>query len=245
MSVPASGNRSFTRRGGRMPPRHHRTFDEHGPTYLVPLPADGTSVDPGAQLNAAEIFGRVAPLIVEIGSGSGDCIVAAAAARPEVDFLSVEVWSPGVAQTIAKAARAGLSNLRIVQADAAGVVASALPEASVQELWVFFPDPWPKKKHHKRRLVEPGFALAVARVLRPGGVWRLGTDWEDYAFAMREVLRAESVFENAALDGSVGEGVVDFSERFEGRVMTRFERKGLDVGHTVYDIAVRRLPTDQ
>lgn len=220
-----------------MPPRHHRTFDEHGATYLVPLSADGTSVDPGAQLNAAEVFGRSAPLIVEIGSGSGDCVVAAAAAHPGTNFLSVEVWSPGVAQTIAKAARADLSNLRIVQADAAGVLASALPEASIEELWVFFPDPWPKKKHHKRRLVEPRLAQNVARVLRPGGIWRLGTDWEDYAFAMREVLRAEPAFENAT--GERVEGV-DFTERFEGRVMTRFERKGLDVGHTVYDIAVRR-----
>lgn len=223
-----------------MPPRHHRTVDEHGPTYLVPLSADGTSVDPGVQLNAAEIFGRDAPLIVEIGSGSGDCVVAAAAAHPETDFICVEVWSPGVAQTIAKAARAQLSNLRIVQADAAGLVASALPEASVEELWVFFPDPWPKKKHHKRRLVEPHFAQTVARVLRPGGVWRLGTDWEDYAFAMREVLRAEPAFEDAGSGDAAGEGGVDFTARFEGRVMTRFERKGLDVGHTVYDIAVRR-----
>lgn len=221
-----------------MPPRHHRTFEAHGPSYLVPLSQDGTSVQPGVQLDAAQIFGRTAPLILEIGSGSGDCVVAAAAAHPETDFLSVEVWTPGVAQTIAKAARAELTNLRVVQADAASLVAGALPAASIDELWVFFPDPWPKKKHHKRRLVEPQFAQMAATVLRPGGVWRLGTDWQEYAFVMREVLRAEPAFEDAA-----GGGLVDFTERFEGRVMTRFERKGLDVGRTIYDIAARRSLT--
>ncbi len=220
-----------------MPPRHHRTFDAHGSTYLVQLSTDGTMIDPGARFDAAQIFGRTAPLIIEIGSGSGDCVVASAAAHPELDFLSVEVWTPGVAQTIAKAARAELSNLRIARADAAGLVATSLPEGCVEELWVFFPDPWPKKKHHKRRLVDPPFARAVAKVLRPGGVWRLGTDWEEYAVAMRAVLQADPAFENDVC--TPGE-TVDFTDRFEGRVMTRFEQKGLDAGREVYDIAARR-----
>ncbi len=223
-----------------MPPRHHRTFEAHGSTYLLELSADGTTIDPDARFDAVETFGRTAPLIIEIGSGSGDCVVAAAEAHPEQDFVSVEVWTPGVAQTIAKAARAELSNLRIVRADASGLIATSLPEKSVEELWVFFPDPWPKKKHHKRRLVDPQFAQTVARVLRPGGVWRLGTDWEEYAFAMREVLRADAAFEN---DGSAPQETVDFTDRFPGRVMTRFEQKGLDAGRAVYDIAARRRPS--
>lgn len=221
-----------------MPARHHRAFEVHGPTYLVPLAADGTSLDHQARLDAPTIFGRQAPLIIEIGSGSGDCVVAAAVARPDADFVSVEVWSPGVAQTIAKSVQAQLGNLRIVRADAAGLVATALPECSVQELWTFFPDPWPKKKHHKRRLIQPSFAAHVVRALRPGGVWRLATDWEEYAFAMRDVLRAEPGLQN--LDGA---REVDFTDRFQGRVMTRFERKGLDAGRAVYDIAVRRRPS--
>lgn len=220
-----------------MPPRHHRTFDAHGDTYLVRLSVNDTMVDPGARFDAAEVFGRTAPLIVEIGSGSGDCVVAAAEANPDRDFLSVEVWTPGVAQTIAKAARAELSNFRIVRADAAGLIATCLPEGSVEELWVFFPDPWPKKKHHKRRLVDAQFAQAAATVLRPGGVWRLGTDWEEYAFVMREVLRADPSFEK---DVPTRDETVDFTDRFEGRVMTRFEQKGIDAGRAVYDIAARR-----
>lgn len=218
-----------------MPARHHRAFDIHGPDFLVPMALDGTTVDPDVRVEPSAVFGRTAPVIVEIGSGAGDCVVGAASARPESNFLAVEVWRPGVAQTIAKAVREQLSNLRIVRADAAGVIATALPDACVDELWTFFPDPWPKKKHHKRRLVELRFAAAAARVVRPGGVWRLATDWEEYALAMREVLRAAPDFE-AGTDADT----VDFTDRFDGRVMTRFERKGLEAGRTVYDIAVHR-----
>ena len=226
----AATNRSFTRRGGRMPPRHHRALEAHGPTYLLSVPIEETSVASGFVLDLPAAFGRSAPLVIEIGSGSGDCVVAAAAQHPEWDFLAVEVWRPGIAQTLAKAVQADVANLRVLRADAAGVIATALPPASVDQLWTFFPDPWPKAKHHKRRLVDPMFAVDVARVLRPGGLWRLATDWEDYAEQMRDVLRAAPGFEAGA----------DYSDRFDGRVMTRFERKGLDADRAVRDIVVRR-----
>ncbi|UIJ34369.1 tRNA (guanosine(46)-N7)-methyltransferase TrmB [Allobranchiibius sp. GilTou73] len=226
----AATNRSFTRRGGRMPPRHHRALEVHGPAYLLSPPIEGTSVAAGFVLDLPAAFGRTAPLVVEIGSGSGDCVVAAAAEHPEWDFLAVEVWRPGIAQTLAKAAQAQVGNLRVLRADAAGVVATALPAASVDQLWTFFPDPWPKAKHHKRRLVDPMFAVDVVRVLRPGGLWRLATDWEDYAEQMRDVLREAPGFEPGA----------EYGDRFDGRVMTRFERKGIEAARAVRDIVVRR-----
>ncbi len=210
---------------------------------------EGTSVAAGVSFDRVAVFGRDAPLVVEVGTGAGDCVVAAAAADPERDFLALEVWRPGVGQTISQAVRAGVGNLRVLGADAASVFDFVLPTGSVEQVWTFFPDPWPKARHHKRRLVAPDFAADVARVLTPGGRWRLATDWDDYAWAMRDVLRGSPDFVNpnagrladprdVGADPGVPQG--DFAPRFQGRVMTRFERKGLDAGRVVHDLDVVR-----
>ncbi|NHN54209.1 tRNA (guanosine(46)-N7)-methyltransferase TrmB [Calidifontibacter sp. DB0510] len=233
-----------------MPARHHRALDVHGPAYLLDLPFDGpgTTIDPAYRLDQEREFGRVAPLIVEIGSGSGDCVVHAAGSLPEVDFLAFEVWRPGAAQTIAKAVHDGVGNLRIAVADAAQALSMITP-GTVQEVWTFFPDPWPKAKHHKRRLVTPEFAERVASILAPGGVWRLATDWADYAWVMRDVVSGCPSFTNpyAGRAADPVDAQEDprgwyggFAPRFELRPMTRFEAKGLRAGRVVRDLAVTR-----
>ena len=218
--------------------------------------------------------GQPRPLIVEVGSGSGEAVLAHAAANPGVDHLAVEVWQTAIAKIVRQAAERGLRNLRVVPADASQLLATALPVASVSEVWVFFPDPWRKPRHRKRRLISAAFADSVARVLRPGGVWRLATDWADYAWQMRDVLEAVSAlpagigpdmtepyfrYEAAgarpelgaetAVEGSLGNGPDPgspagvrggWSERFIGRVMTRFEDRGVRAGRTIRDLSAVR-----
>ncbi|MBZ4488678.1 tRNA (guanosine(46)-N7)-methyltransferase TrmB [Microbacterium sp. cx-55] len=191
-----------------------------------------TSIAPGAEIDPEAVWGRRAPLIVEIGSGQGHAIMHAATTRPDADFLAVEVFRAGLARTMLDAERADVRNLRLVEANAPEVLAHLLPAASVDELWIFFPDPWHKNKHTKRRLVQPEFAPLAARVLRPGGTLRLATDWEDYAVQMRDVLdRADDL--TRGFEG-------DWAPRFEGRVRTAFERKGERVGRAIRDLAYVR-----
>ncbi|GAB3600843.1 tRNA (guanosine(46)-N7)-methyltransferase TrmB [Microbacterium tumbae] len=227
---------SFVRRSGRMSEAQERAFEELAPRYLLDVPRDvaWTSVHPEARLDVASEYGRTAPLIVEIGSGQGHAIVSAASSRPEDDFLAVEVFRAGLARTMLDADKAGARNLRLVEANAPEVLATYLPEGSATEIWVFFSDPWHKKRHTKRRLIREGFGEVAARALAGGGLLRLATDWEDYALQMREVLDAEPLFERA-FDG-------DWAERFDGRVMTAFERKGLNKGRDIRDLAYRRTP---
>ncbi|MCL1868973.1 MAG: tRNA (guanosine(46)-N7)-methyltransferase TrmB [Promicromonosporaceae bacterium] len=226
---------SFVRRSGRLTGSQQKAWDERRDAYLVDVPRHiaGTSVALDWTFDAPAVFGRTAPLVVEIGSGQGENVVAAAAAHPERDHLALEVYTPGLAQTVVRAGqqndRAGLTNLRLLQVNAAELLATALPESSVEELWVFFPDPWHKSRHHKRRLITSEFAALAARVLRPGGRWRLATDWAEYAEQMLEVGEASPDFTNAHGPGAV-------APRFEGRVLTAFERKGLDAGRTVTDL---------
>lgn len=232
-----------------MPQRHHRALENHSETYLLDVPMEGTTVADGVRFDQRAAFGRVAPLVVEVGGGAGDCIVAAAAADPDRDYLGIEVWRPGIAQTIAKAAHAGVTNVRLLSADALPTVRDFLPLAGVAELWTFFPDPWPKTKHHKRRLVQAQFAAAVAQALVDGGSWRLASDWADYAWQIRDVVEREEAFDNphAGRVAAPGDAEVDprgdhggFAPRFERRVMTRFERKGLAADRVVRDVHVVR-----
>ncbi len=226
---------SFVRRSGRMSPGQERAYAELGGRYLIDVPrsAASTSVRADARLAPGEVYAREAPLIVEIGSGQGHAIVAAASARPADDFLAVEVFRAGLARTMLDADRAGVHNLRLVEANAPEVLGTLLPAASVAEVWLFFPDPWHKSKHRKRRLVQPGFGALVARVLAPGGMLRLATDWEDYALQMREVLDADASLARAFAG--------DWAERFDGRVLTAFERKGERAGRSIRDLVyVRR-----
>ena len=241
--------RSYVRRTERLTAGQQRAWDARRHHYLVDVPRERRelSVHPDWRFDAAAEFGRTAPVVLEIGTGLGACIVHAAATHPERDHVAVEVYTPGVAQVIVRAGHGGadpadaggapgqvLDNLRIMQVDAAELLRHGLPEASLDEVWVFFPDPWPKQKHHKRRLVDPELADLVARVLRPGGRWRLATDWAQYGEVMLKVGDAAEGFRNAHGPGGR-------APRFEGRVMTSFERKGRSAGREVTDLEFVRV----
>ncbi len=212
-----------------------RAWTELAPQYVIAAPRDvaATSIRPGSAIDPAAVWGREAPLVVEIGSGQGHAIVHAASSQPDTDFLAIEVFRAGLARTMLDADRAGARNLRLVEANAPEVLQHLLPAASADELWVFFPDPWHKKKHTKRRLVADGFAALAAGVLKDGGILRLATDWEDYALQMREVMGAAADFE-ATFEG-------EWAPRFDGRVLTAFERKGARVGRDIRDLSYRRV----
>lgn len=226
---------SFVRRSGRMTPSQERAWEDLGPRYLLELPRGhaATSVADDVRLDVASVFGRVAPLTVEVGSGQGHAIVHAAEGHPERDFLAIEVFRAGLARTMIRAEWAAADNLKMIEANAPEVLERALPEGSVDELWVFFPDPWAKARHNKRRLVSPDFLRIAHRALRPGGVLRLATDWADYAEQMREVGDAAAGFERDF------EG--EWAPRFEGRVLTAFEQKGIDKARDIRDLAYRRV----
>ncbi|WP_300645714.1 tRNA (guanosine(46)-N7)-methyltransferase TrmB [Nocardioides sp.] len=215
---------SYSRRGSRFTPRQQEAWDAHAERWVVP---DEAIDQPGFDL--AEVFGRRAPLVVEIGCGVGEATGVLAAARPGCNVLALEVWLPGVAASLAEVAAAGAENVRFCSVDAVWSLQHLVPAGGLEELWTFFPDPWPKARHHKRRLVQPDFARLVASRLRPGGVWRLATDWAPYAEHMQAVLDAEP-----ALEG----GVV---ERWAERPVTKFERKGLEVGREITDLLYRRV----
>ncbi len=220
---------SFTRRGGRLTERQQRAWDDLHESHVVDLPRHGpsTSVHPGFRLEAERVFGRAAPLVVEIGSGRGEALVAAAADHPEHDFLGLEVYVPGVAQTLVTMRHEGVDNVRLAIVNATEALTTMLDPASVRELWTWFPDPWHKKRHHKRRLVTIPFTALVARVLQEDGIWRLATDWDDYAEAVAHVLADSPHVEGGRTD------------RYPGRAMTRFERKGIAAGRTIHDLLAR------
>lgn len=218
---------SFVQRSTRLKDRQQRTWDALAPLYVIEPPrvVAKTSVQPDVRFDPEAAFGRSAPLVVEIGSGQGEAVAHAAEQHPDTNFLAVEVYTAGVAQTLQRVRQRDLTNIRIIQANAVEVLTTMLPADSVDELWLFFPDPWHKAKHTKRRLVTTSFMDLPARVLRPGGVWRLATDWADYARQMREVIGADERF-TADLH----------APRFEGRVLTSFERKGLAKDREIADI---------
>lgn len=214
---------TYSRRGSRMGTRQEQAWAAHRHEWWIP---DNAVDDPRFELSGW--FGRQAPLIVEIGSGVGEATVALAATRPDHDVLGIEVWHPGVADTFHRMERAGVSNVRMISVDAVWSMEHLVRPASVRELWTFFPDPWRKQRHQRRRLVREDFAALAATRLAPGGWWRLATDWPAYAVQMAAVLDAEPL-----LSG----GVV---ERWADRPMTRFERRGLDAGRPVTDLAYQR-----
>ncbi|WP_113716202.1 tRNA (guanosine(46)-N7)-methyltransferase TrmB [Arthrobacter dokdonensis] len=254
---------SFVRRGTRLQGRRQKAWDDHAATLAVDVPrhiAD-TSVHPEYVFDAAAEFGRTAPLVVEIGSGLGEAVVHAAKESPDKDFLAVEVYTPGLAQTIQKIVAAEIGNVRVVQANAPEVLGTMLPAGTVSEVWVFFPDPWHKTKHNKRRMVKDSFAPLVSRVLAPGGLWRLATDWSAYAEQMRAVGAASPDFENvhdgeragsaspltqARLTGVDREQSDEpdieggWAPRFDGRILTSFENKAHKAGRVIFDLTFRR-----
>ena len=228
---------SFVRRSSRMNASQQRNWDAWHDRYVIDVRRGerDTSVHPEATVDWPAEFGRARPLVVEIGSGTGDSLVAMAAGRPDQDLVAFEVFEPAVASTIGRLGREGLANVRVVMGDAMEGLGYLFAPDSVSEIWVFFPDPWHKKRHHKRRLVSPEFADLARRVVAPGGRLRLATDWDDYAAWMREVLDDAPGWANEG-DVSVG-----WAPRFPERPLTKYEQRGLDAGRRVRDLTYRRV----
>jgi tRNA (guanine-N7-)-methyltransferase len=214
---------SYARRGGRFTPSQQESWDAHHLEWVVP---DDAVDEP--DFSWGDVFGRTAPRIVEIGSGVGEATAVLAAQRPAYDVVGLEVWRPGVAHTLGLLAEEGADNVRLVTVNAVWCLERLFGAGDVEELWTFFPDPWPKKRHHKRRLVTREFAALAASRLRPGGVWRLATDWNDYAAQMRAVLDAEPLLEGGRV------------ERWAERPVTKFERKGRAADREIFDLTYRR-----
>lgn len=219
--------RSFVVRGGRMTDAQQRALGELWPRYGI----DTTD----APLDLDACFGRRAPRTLEIGFGNGDHLATLAARHPERDYLGIEVHRPGVGRLLLSCDAQGSRNVRAICRDAVEVLEHVLPVASLDEVLLLFPDPWHKKRHHKRRIVQAPFIALVAKVLAPGGIFRLATDWEPYAEEMLAQLNAAPDFENLAPDGG-------YAARDESRAATRFERRGQRLGHGVWDLSFRRTP---
>jgi tRNA (guanine-N7-)-methyltransferase len=218
--------RSFVIRGGRATAAQQRALDELWPRYGVEFAPHPTDLD--------QLFGRSAPRMLEIGFGAGEALLAFAQAHPELDCIGVEVHEPGVGHLLLGAEAAGSSNLRIICHDAVEVLQQQLAPGSMQRVHVFFPDPWPKKRHHKRRLIQPALVELLARVLAVNGTLRLATDWEPYAMYMREVIDASDSFVNESPE-------TGFAARTDERPITRFERRGQRLGHGIWDLSYRRV----
>ena len=226
---------SFVRRSNRMRPNQRRAWEAYRDRFVLEVPRlnTSTSVHPAASLDLEKAFGRDAELIVEIGPGTGESLVPMAKARPQANVLAFEVYQPAIARMLAQLARNGLDNVRIVEADAAAAMEYLVPVRSVNEIWLFFPDPWHKARHHKRRLLTPEFAALSATRLRTLGIWRIATDWADYAERIREVLDSDPSFANLHPNG--------WAPRWDGRPVTHFEQRGLDAGRQIFDLAYRRV----
>ncbi|MGP4842868.1 tRNA (guanosine(46)-N7)-methyltransferase TrmB [Marinobacter sp. 1Y8] len=219
------GIRSFVLRQGRMTEGQKRAYERNWAKYG--LTREHGMIDP------REIFGREAVLNLEIGFGMGQSLAAMAEAAPEQDFIGVEVHTAGVGALLKEIEDRGLENVRVYNIDANDVIDLCLPDAGLDGVMLFFPDPWHKKRHHKRRLVQPEFVQRIRHKLRVGGIFHLATDWENYAEHMMEVLGASEGFANTQSEGS-------YSPRPEQRPQTKFERRGLDRGHGVWDLLFRR-----
>jgi len=217
---------SYARRGSRLNATQQRAWDEYARHWVVP--AELAATEPW---RPERWFGRDARLVIEVGSGDGESVVALAASRPEQDVLALEVWRPGVASTLRRLAAAEVTNVRLVMLDASWFLEHRLAAGSVAEVWTFFPDPWPKKRHHKRRLVDREFASVVSSRLVSGGSWRLATDWPDYAAQIEHQLASPN------LTGGR-------TARWEERPVTRFERRGIEAGRPPVDLCYRRVPAE-
>jgi len=212
--------RSYVLRQGRTTPAQQRALDQLLPKFSVPFSHE--------LLNAEKIYGRRAPLVLEIGSGMGETTAAIAQAHPQNDYLAVEVHGPGVGSLLNRIDALGLANLRVIRHDAMEVLETMIPDAVLAGIHLFFPDPWPKKRHHKRRLVQPPFAALAARKLAPGGYLHAATDWPDYADQIDQVLSSNASMQRQELG------------RQQARPVTKFERRGVGLGHPVRDLLFLR-----
>ena len=221
----ASSTLPTTKRRGRITPGQQRALDQLWAAYGVEVT--------GVPLDVAAVFGRVAPLVVEIGFGMGEATLEMAAADPDRDVLAVDLHTPGTGALLSGVSSAGLTNVRVMNGDARAVLSEMLAADSLDEVRVYFPDPWPKQRHQKRRLLGTSTVGLVASRLRPGGVLHVATDWTPYAEQVLEVVAAEPLLHNE-LGG--------YAPRPDHRPVTRFERQGLAKGHEVHDIVARRSP---
>ena len=216
--------RSFVLRQGHMSKGQQRAYDTLLPTLGIPYAA-------GAVLDYPTLFGRTAPVVLEIGFGMGGATAEIAAHRPETDFIGVEVHSPGVGSLLKLIEEQGLTNLRVVQHDAVEVVTEQIAPQSLDGVHVFFPDPWHKKRHNKRRLLQAPFVALLASRIKSGGYFHVATDWEDYAIQILDVLAAEPSLTNTA-DG--------YAPRPDYRPLTKFEQRGIRLGHGVWDVIFQK-----
>jgi tRNA (guanine-N7-)-methyltransferase len=217
--------RSFVRREGRMTDGQRSALARCWQRYGVELQ------DAPCDLDA--LFGRAAPRTLEIGFGMGESLAAMAESNPGVDYVGLEVYRPGIGHLLRRLEERRIANVRLIAGDAAQVLERMMPAGALDAVLVFFPDPWPKKRHHKRRLIQPGFVAAVARALRDGGRWLLATDWQDYAAHMLEVIEAAEAFVNVAGPGR-------YAERPGWREVTKFEARGRRQGRAVFDLQFSR-----
>ena len=224
-SKPHRSIRSFVRREGRITDGQRRALAELLPRY---------GVEPGeAPLEFVKRFGREAPVHLEIGFGNGEALAAMALAHPQNDYFGIEVHRPGVGVLLRRLDVEGIPNVRVACTDAKEILERRIPDATLGAVYIFFPDPWHKQRHHKRRLVQPEFITLLRRKLKIGGMLHLATDWEDYARQMLAVLSSAEGFENDA-------GVGQVAPRPATRPLTKFERRGHRLGHAVWDLVFRR-----
>jgi tRNA (guanine-N7-)-methyltransferase len=217
--------RSFVVRAGRMTGAQERAWRELWPAL---------GIENGEEpLDFATAFGRDAPVVLEIGFGNGESLVALASNHAERNYLGLEVHPPGVGHLLLCCEAGQLSNVRVICEDAVQVLQRRVPDASLDEVLLYFPDPWPKKRHHKRRIVQPSFVELVTRKLKSGGVLRMATDWQPYAEHMLATARSSPVLQNESAPG-------DYVDRPDSRPLTRFERRGQRLGHGVWDLAFRK-----
>lgn len=221
--------RSYVLRAGRVGSGQARALAELGPQFM--LPYQSAELDLDAAFGRAASNSNPAPRILEIGFGMGEGLAEIAAAHPENDYLGVEVHTPGVGAVLKQLGERGLTNVRVIQHDAVEVLTRMLAPASLAGIHIFFPDPWHKKRHHKRRLIQPPLVSLLASRLQAGGYVHLATDWQDYAEQMLAVLVAEPLLKNT---------VADYAPRPDTRPLTKFEQRGLRLGHGVWDLVFRR-----
>ena len=224
MNTPHRAIRSYVLRQGRRTDAQRRASAELLPRFGIPYSREPLDLD--------RVFGRAAPKILEIGFGMGETTARIAASHPGNDYLGIEVHAPGVGSLLQRIAASGLSNVRIIQHDAVEVLESMIAQACLDGVHVFFPDPWPKKRHHKRRLIQPPFVALLASRMKQGAYVHVATDWEDYAQQIMEVLSIEPLLANTA-DG--------YAPRPGQRPLTKFEDRGLKLGHGVWDLMFRRI----
>ena len=225
-NLPLRRIRSFVKRQGRMTTAQQRALDTLWPRWGVPFGEQ--------QLDLDALFARTAPRVLDIGFGDGEALLTTAVNHPGIDYLGVEVYDPGIGHLLVLLERAGISNVRIVGRDAVDVIAAMLGPASFDAVNLFFPDPWPKKRHHKRRLVQPEFVAALAGILKTRGLIHIATDWSNYAEHAVEVIERSNLFVGEAPE-------ILANDPLAFRPPTKFERRGRRLGHEVVDLYYRRV----